>query len=141
MTTTATAHIVLDDRGRPWIEGTNTKVIEVVMDKIGFGWTPEEIHQNHPHLPLSKIYAAFSYYYDHQAELDWEMQRQVRELEGLRNRVALRPAAPTRRCRRLRPRTRRSTRTRTRPTPTAGWRCRWSTPSGVRSAPTRSRRW
>ena len=54
------------------------------MDKIGFGWTPEEIHQNHPHLPLAKIYAALSYYYDHQSELDAEMQRQVVELDKLR---------------------------------------------------------
>jgi len=68
-------HIVLDDRGRPWIKGTNTKVAEVVMENIAWGWSPEEIHRNHPHLPLAKVYAAFSYYFDHQAELDAEIER------------------------------------------------------------------
>jgi hypothetical protein len=32
-----TAHIVLDDRGRGWIDDTNVKVIEVVLDKVGWG--------------------------------------------------------------------------------------------------------
>jgi uncharacterized protein (DUF433 family) len=77
-------HIILDDRGRPWIEGTNTKVIEVVLDYLAHGWTPEEMHRHHPHLPLSKLYAAMAYYFDHKAELDTEVERQVRELDALR---------------------------------------------------------
>jgi uncharacterized protein (DUF433 family) len=69
-TAVTTSHIVLDDQGRPWIEGTDTKVIAVVLDKLAWGWSPEEIHLQHRHLPLAKIHAAFAYYYDHQAELD-----------------------------------------------------------------------
>ena len=83
MPTTVATHIYLDDRGRPWIEGTNTKVVEVVLDKVAYGWGPDEIHQNHPHLPLSKIYAAFSYYYDHKAEIDAEIERQRRDAYAL----------------------------------------------------------
>jgi uncharacterized protein (DUF433 family) len=76
MTTVLTSHIAIDDQGRPWIEGTKTKVIEVVLDWLAYGWSPEEIHRQHPHLPLAKIHAAFSYYYDHQAEIDAEIERQ-----------------------------------------------------------------
>ena len=83
MPTTVATHIYLDERGRPWIEGTNTKVIEVVMDKIAWGWEPEHIHRQYPHLPLAKIYAAFSYYYDHKDEIDAEIERQTREAETL----------------------------------------------------------
>lgn len=68
-------HIVLDPDGRALIEGTNTKVIEVVMDRLAWGWSPEEIHRHHPDLPLAKVYAAFSYYFDHQQELDAEIAR------------------------------------------------------------------
>ena len=79
-----TAHIVLDERGRGWIDDTNVKVIEVVLDKIGWGWSPEEIHDAHPHLSLAQIHAALSYYYDHRAEYDAEIEHQLREYEQLR---------------------------------------------------------
>src|SRR3954467_7096024 len=84
MTAVLTSHIVLDDQKRPWIEGTSTKVIEVVLDRLAYGWSPEEIHRQHPHLPLAKIHAAFAYYYDHQAEIDAEIDRQEREYAPLR---------------------------------------------------------
>ena len=84
MTEVLTSHIVLDDRGRPWIEGANVKVIEVVLDKVAYGWSPEEMHRQHPHLSLAKIHAALAYYYDHQAEMDAEIERQKREAEALR---------------------------------------------------------
>jgi uncharacterized protein (DUF433 family) len=84
VTPTETTHIVLDDRGIAWITGTNTKVIEVALDKIAQGWSPEEIHFQHPHLPLSKIYAALAYYYDHQAEIDAQITAQYQEVQKLR---------------------------------------------------------
>lgn len=34
MLTVATAHIYLDDRGVAWIDDTNVKVIEVVLDRL-----------------------------------------------------------------------------------------------------------
>ena len=78
-----TAHIVLDDRGRGWIDDTNVKVIEVVLDKVGWGLSPEEIHEGYPHLALAQIHAALSYYYDHKAEYDAEIARQTEEAERL----------------------------------------------------------
>lgn len=78
-TATPTAHIFLDEQGRAWIDDTNVKVIEVVLDKIGYGMSPEEIHEQHSHLSLAQIHAAFSYYYDHKAEFDAEIARQEQE--------------------------------------------------------------
>jgi uncharacterized protein (DUF433 family) len=88
MTAVQTSHIVLDDRGRAWVEGTNTKVVEIVLDKLAYGWSPEEIHRQHPHLPLAKIHSAFAYYYDHQGEIDAEIERQEGEFEKLKAQVA-----------------------------------------------------
>jgi uncharacterized protein (DUF433 family) len=83
MLTTETAHIHLDERGVAWIDDTNVKVIEVVLDKIAYGSSPEEIHFQHPDLSLAQIHGALSYYYDHQAEFDAEIERQLREVESL----------------------------------------------------------
>ena len=63
-----TTHIRLDDCGVAWIDQTNVKVIEVVMDKLAHGLSAEEIYLEHyKHLSLAQIHAAFSYYYDHQS--------------------------------------------------------------------------
>jgi uncharacterized protein (DUF433 family) len=62
MPKTATAHIHLDARGVAWIDETNIKVIEVVLDKLAYGWSPEEIHFQHPDLSMAQIHAALSYY-------------------------------------------------------------------------------
>ena len=44
----AMTHIELDENGVAWIRGANTKVIQVVMDRMAEGWTPEEIQANYP---------------------------------------------------------------------------------------------
>jgi uncharacterized protein (DUF433 family) len=84
MSTIAPPHIRIDSQGRPWVDETNTKVIEIVLDRLGYGWSPEEIHFQHPHLSLAQIHAALSYYYDHQAKLDEQMAMDEREIEDLR---------------------------------------------------------
>jgi uncharacterized protein (DUF433 family) len=83
MKTLASSHIRLDDRGVAWIDDTNIKVIEVVVDKLAYGWSPEETHYQHPHLSLAQIHAALSYYYDHQAEIDAQIQEDLREVDEL----------------------------------------------------------
>ena len=60
MPVSTTAHIRLDDRGVAWIDDTNTKVIEVALDMIAHGWSPEEIHFQHAHLSLAQIHAALA---------------------------------------------------------------------------------
>ncbi|MGH8056756.1 MAG: DUF433 domain-containing protein, partial [Candidatus Entotheonellia bacterium] len=58
MPTQVTAHIYLDDRGVAWLDDTNVKVIEVVLDKLAHGSSPEEIHFQHHGLSLAQIHAA-----------------------------------------------------------------------------------
>jgi uncharacterized protein (DUF433 family) len=64
----------IDGQGVARITGTNVKVIEVVLDKLAHGWSPEEIHFQHPALSLSQIHAALSYYYENQERLDTEIE-------------------------------------------------------------------
>ena len=75
MSIIAASHIRVDDGGVAWIEGTQVKVIELAVDKLAHGWSPEEMHFQHPHLSLAQIHAALAYYYDHQTELDAEIER------------------------------------------------------------------
>ena len=91
MTTIAPPHIRLDPRGAAWIDDTNVKVIEVVLDRLAYGWSPEEIHFQHPELSLAQIHAAMAYYYDHQPELDAEIARQEREVRRLRDQAGESP--------------------------------------------------
>src|SRR2546423_12100477 len=81
-------YIQRDERGVSWIAESNTKVIEVAMDHAAYGWDAEEIHAAHPHLSLAAIHAALSYYHDHKAQLDQQMQRQLEEHRRLRSEAA-----------------------------------------------------
>jgi uncharacterized protein (DUF433 family) len=83
-TNTPTAHIWLDERGVAWIDDTNVKVMEVVLDKLAHSSSPEAMHDEYPHLSLAQIYAALSYYHDHQAAFDAQIARDDQEIERLR---------------------------------------------------------
>lgn len=37
-------HIVRGPQGNPLIEGTTLKVVELVVEKLAYGWSPEELH-------------------------------------------------------------------------------------------------
>jgi uncharacterized protein (DUF433 family) len=81
--TVATPHVWTDKEGRAWIDQTNVKVIEVVLDHLAYGWSPEEMHYQHPHLSLAQIHAALAYYFDHQTEFDAQIETGLREAEKL----------------------------------------------------------
>ena len=81
-------HIQLDDTGVAWVEGTRVKVIEVVLDKLAHGSSPEEIHFQYPHLSLAQIHAALAYYYDHQEQFNQEIERDWQEVNAMAAKAA-----------------------------------------------------
>ena len=83
MTAIFTTQIEIDNRGVAWIAGANVKVAEVVMDKIGSGWSPEEIHFQHPNLSLAQIHGALTYYYENQELVDEQIRRGLEESDRL----------------------------------------------------------
>ena len=94
MVTTETkyAHIEIDDAGVPIIGGTRTKVIELVLERIAHGESPEQLREDHPYLSLGQIYSALAYYADHQQELDAEITRDFDEVNRLESETRLREA-------------------------------------------------
>ena len=77
-------HIVLDPAGVPMIEDTTTKVVEIVMEVKAYGWSPEEIHYQHPYLSLGQIYSALAYYWDNALEIDRDIKARMEKSEALK---------------------------------------------------------
>jgi uncharacterized protein (DUF433 family) len=74
-------HIVFGDDGRPRIEGTGIKLVEIAED-VAAGRDAQKIHEAYG-LSLAKVHAALAYYYDHQAELDAEASARFRFAEEM----------------------------------------------------------
>lgn len=87
MVVASSNHVLLDERGVAWIGDTGVKVIEVVRDKLAHGYSAEEMHFQYPHLSLSQIYAALSYYHDHQGDVDAQIAAADRLAESLREQL------------------------------------------------------
>src|SRR6266568_5944897 len=63
-------HIDVSRAGVPYITGTQTKVVEIVLGRLASYWDAGEIRRQHPHFSLVQIHSALVNYYDHQAEMD-----------------------------------------------------------------------
>jgi len=72
---------MLNEDQVPMIAGTTMKVIELVLDHLAYGWSPEELHFQHPSLTMGQIYSALAYYWDHKAELDQDIERRLQFVE------------------------------------------------------------
>jgi uncharacterized protein (DUF433 family) len=81
---TSYAHIEQRPDGKPWLIGTQTKVIEVALDRLAYHWDADEIQRNHPHLTLGQIYSCLAYYYDHQVDMDRLIDEQLQYVDRMR---------------------------------------------------------
>ena len=48
-------HVVLNEAKVPVILGSTMKVVELVLAHLAYGWSPEELHFQFPHLTLGQI--------------------------------------------------------------------------------------
>jgi uncharacterized protein (DUF433 family) len=84
-------HVVLDDSGVPHIAGTTMKVIELVTSHQAYGWSPEELAVQYPYLSMGQIHSALAYYWDHQEELDADMERRLADVDELQRKAPPHP--------------------------------------------------
>ena len=75
--------MILNEDNVPIIADTNTKVIELMLDKIAYGWSPEGLRFHHPYLTLGQIYSALAYYSDHQEVLDRVIEQQLKHVDQM----------------------------------------------------------
>ncbi len=69
--------------GRPHIADTRITVADVVLMYLRLGQSLEEIAGKYE-LPLASVYAAIAYYYDHQAEIDRDIDEDRAFAEAFR---------------------------------------------------------
>jgi len=86
-------HIILNEAQVPLIAGTTMKVIELVLDHLAYGWSPEELHFQHPYLTMGQIHSALAYYWDHKTELDQDIERRLQLVEQLQQTTPPSPLA------------------------------------------------
>lgn len=67
------------------------KVVELITSVKAYGWNPEELHLNYPHLTISKIHSALAYYWDHKEEIDADMERREQYAEQLQHQAGESP--------------------------------------------------
>lgn len=84
VTQTRYEHVVLDAHGTPIIADTSMKVRELIAERFAWGWSPEELLVNHPHLRLGQIFSALAYYADHQAEIDRTLEEDLQFVDQMR---------------------------------------------------------
>ncbi len=71
-------HIDYDAQGAPIVAGTTMKVVELVMAQRAHGWSPEELCFQFPHLSMADVHAALAYYWDHESEIDEDIETRFR---------------------------------------------------------------
>src|SRR3989304_8764505 len=70
--------------GEPVISGTSIRVLDVAIRYEVMGMSPEDIMLSFPHLNLSQIHDALSYYYEHKNEMDKEWKAGIKDVEALK---------------------------------------------------------
>lgn len=64
--------------GLPIITGTRTRVVNIIAYHR-LGLTPEEMAREFPHLTLSQVHDALSYYYEHRLEIDRKIDEELED--------------------------------------------------------------
>jgi uncharacterized protein (DUF433 family) len=77
-------HVGLDDNKIPTIAGTTMKVVELVSAHLGYGWSPEELHDQFPYLTMGQIHSALAYYWDHREEFEKVIEKQLEMVDAYR---------------------------------------------------------
>lgn len=86
-------HIILNHAQIPVIEGTTMKVVELVLAQAAYGWSADELREQFPYLTFGQIYSALAYYWDHQEELDANIEGRVRKADSIRKSIPESPLA------------------------------------------------
>ncbi|MBL8131059.1 MAG: DUF433 domain-containing protein [Anaerolineae bacterium] len=73
--------------GRPCIDGTGLRVIDLVMAHLFRSRTPSELASDYG-IALAEVHAALAYYYGHKSELDEDIRAQLLKAQNYREQRA-----------------------------------------------------
>jgi hypothetical protein len=61
------------------------------MDYLAYGWSVDEMCRQHRYLNQAEAHAAMAYYFDHQSEIEAEIDRELTDAEEARQKAAESP--------------------------------------------------
>ena len=70
--------------GQPCVGGTGIRVADIAIAHLFHRRTPDEISSDYE-LSSAQVHAALAFYYEHKADIDEEIRRQIRKAQALRN--------------------------------------------------------
>jgi uncharacterized protein (DUF433 family) len=70
--------------GEPIIAGTGIRVLDIAVRYEIMGMSPEDIIVALPHLNLSQVHDALSYYYEHKQEIDKKWKDAIESVSIMR---------------------------------------------------------
>jgi uncharacterized protein (DUF433 family) len=82
--TTPYEHIVVEDKGVALIAGSKMKLAQLVSEVMAYGWSPEELHFQHPYLSMGQIHSALAYYWDHEEEINQQIEDDLQYSDRMR---------------------------------------------------------
>ncbi len=91
LTETRYEHVALTEDGVPILADTTMKVIELVLARIAYGWSAEELHFQFPHLSLGQIYSALAYYWDHRETFEQEIEERLARVDQIQQQAQSSP--------------------------------------------------
>lgn len=74
-------------RGSPVIAGTRTRILDIIIEYEYLGYAPDEIVSAHPHLTLSQVHDALSFYYENREEIDREIKERIVRIDELQEKL------------------------------------------------------
>ena len=85
-TTTGYEHITVEN-GEAVIADAHMKIAQLVTEVMAYGWSPEELHFQHPQLSMGQIHSALAYYWDHQQEINQQIEAELQYADQMRQRL------------------------------------------------------
>jgi uncharacterized protein (DUF433 family) len=76
-------YLEIDTQNQATIVNSRVSVSQLIQEKHAHGWSPEELHFQHPEISLAAIYSALSYYYTYQTQLDAQIAQEQEEIQNL----------------------------------------------------------
>ncbi len=78
--------------GKPTIVDTRIRVSQIALEYARLGWKPDEIVDAHPHLTLTQVHAALSYYYENLPLFQKEFVEDRASIEEIRQQYSAKTA-------------------------------------------------
>ena len=58
------------------------RIAQIVLDYLAYGWSVDEMCRQHRFLTKAEAHAAMTYYFDHQSEIDAEIESEYQEADA-----------------------------------------------------------